>query len=60
MSESLGEVAVVCEKKETFALGIEPADVEESRRILRARDRRWCRERADLFGSKQNRPAYAA
>ncbi len=35
MSEPLGEIAVVCEKEQTFCLRIESADVEEPRELWR-------------------------
>jgi hypothetical protein len=35
MNEALGEVAVVGEKDESFTLGIEPADVKETRQFRR-------------------------
>ncbi len=35
MSEALGEVTIVGEKEETLSLGVEPADVEQSREMRR-------------------------
>ena len=43
MGETLREIAVVGEEEKTFGLGIEPADIEEPRKISAAADRRSCR-----------------
>ena len=33
MSQALGEIAVICEKEESFGLGVEPANVEKARKL---------------------------
>src|SRR5205823_5080209 len=35
MGETLGEIAIIGEEKESFSLGVEPADVEETRQMRR-------------------------